>query len=378
MTLNTSPEFPRISTIDSVYRPVEEFHQRLGESSDGDEALAPLDAYLLHLILEFCPRPVLVADLACGRTSGTASVVCLSSKSVSQILGVTGAPTEPRRLRHLSDLLAEIAGNRPGSGKPRFAHLVEGESVHEMIRAELEPHELLLFLIDPASDSTPLGRDLDAILERYPEALILVLSVGKVGECETARVLAQSCRTGSPHRLWLLRETSGALLASQLAFVAGRADPVAPQIVLRLEQLFATNFDFLNLVHDSCMYAVEQANFERAVSQWEEQLRRLTGECQQLEQGPRRLGEENRRLGEENRRLGEENRRLDEENRRLEVQLQHECTRPLVKDVILRLGRRIVHFGRRHRATVAPHGSVRDRLARKLMASQRRLRGRTG
>src|SRR6516165_9486330 len=98
MTLNPSPGFPRISTIDSVYGPVEEFRRRLGESSDGPEVLAPLDAYLLHLILEFCPRPVLVADLACGRTSGATSVVCLSSPGVSQVLGVTGADAGSGRL----------------------------------------------------------------------------------------------------------------------------------------------------------------------------------------------------------------------------------------------------------------------------------------
>jgi hypothetical protein len=104
------------------------------------------------------------------------------------------------------------------------------------------------------------------------------------------------------------------------------------------------------------MYAIEKEKFDKAIPQLEE-LRRVLGDRQKLEEGLRRLSEENRRI---------------------QAQLQQECSRPLVKDVILRIGRRIVHFGRSHRATIAPHGSVRDRLAKELMATQRRLRGKAG
>jgi hypothetical protein len=49
--------------------------------------------------------------------------------------------------------------------------------------------------------------------------------------------------------------------------------------------------------------------------------------------------------------------------------------RSRVKGVVLASGRKMVRFARRHRSIFAPHGSLRERLARRLMATQRRLRG---
>lgn len=46
-----------------------------------------------------------------------------------------------------------------------------------------------------------------------------------------------------------------------------------------------------------------------------------------------------------------------------------------VRRMVALPARRIVRFARRHRSIFAPHGSYRERVARKLMVAQRRARG---
>ena len=58
--------------------------------------------------------------------------------------------------------------------------------------------------------------------------------------------------------------------------------------------------------------------------------------------------------------------------------LEHEYTRPVAKAVVLQFGRRLAQFGRRNRATLAPAGSLRERVGRKLMRSPRLARGKVG
>jgi hypothetical protein len=73
MIIHQSLCFPDIATIDSIYRPVDLVLERLTGKRSTAEVLSPLDAYLLHLVLEFCPPPIRVADLACEATRGATS-----------------------------------------------------------------------------------------------------------------------------------------------------------------------------------------------------------------------------------------------------------------------------------------------------------------
>ena len=58
--------------------------------------------------------------------------------------------------------------------------------------------------------------------------------------------------------------------------------------------------------------------------------------------------------------------------------LEHEYNRPVTKAIVLQFGRRLAQFGRRNRATLAPAGSLRERVGRKLMRAQRVARGKVG
>src|SRR5262249_29778887 len=181
--------FPRVSTIDDVYRPVERFLERLGGTDAGREALPRLDAYLLHLILEFCPRPVVVSDLAYGFRTGTTSVVCLSSLGVSRVFAAIESAAAPASKSTLLSVLEGIAGERGNTSGRAFVPLEPNELAWQTIRAESPAHELPLFLIEPSGGEVDLDRDLGTILEEHPQALILVLSAGRLGECGTAQAL---------------------------------------------------------------------------------------------------------------------------------------------------------------------------------------------
>src|SRR6516164_2260258 len=86
MIIRQSQCFPDIATIDSIYRPVSLLLERLTGKRPTADDLSPLDAYLLHLILEFCPSPITVGDLAVEGTQGITSLVCLRNKNVVKVV----------------------------------------------------------------------------------------------------------------------------------------------------------------------------------------------------------------------------------------------------------------------------------------------------
>ena len=222
------------------------------------ELLSPLDLYLLHLILEFCPRRVVVLDLACGSKMGTTSVVCLSNRRVYRVFADLESAGSLAKKSRLLSLLRQISRDPRALSAGELVLLEPSELAWQTIRAESTAIELPVFLITLRREDRPGSPPRAAILEEHPSALVVVLSLGKFGECGTAQTLARTCHSGSMYRLALLRECGGALFSSGLALVSRRSDLVAPEIVSRIEQLFTTNYDFLRLVNDSCTHAIER------------------------------------------------------------------------------------------------------------------------
>jgi hypothetical protein len=379
MSHTLSPAFSRIATIDSVYRPLERYLERFDPTPDGPGLLSPLDAYLLHLVVEFCPRPAFVADLACHATAGTSSVVCLSNPGVSRVgLAAPCAAPGPRGAG-LGDLLGDfLADEGDPARRQAVLALDRAEPPWAPIRAALAHHEQPLFLLDatePDRDGIP---QVAAILEEFPRALALVIGVGRAGECEAARRLVVACHERSPYRLRLLREAAAPLLESRLALVARRDCRFAAPLVRRIEQLFTTNYDFLNMLRDSCMYAVDRGIVERLDREIEELRSRIEPPCTHPVE--REIIERQNREIEGLRGcieplLGEIDRR-DRQIEGLRLQIDRECARPILKALVLQCGRRALSFGRRHRALLAPRDSRREKMVKSVMRFQRRLRGR--
>ncbi len=428
MDATKSEGFSKIATIDAISRPVEIFLERLHGSGNVADRLSPLDAYLLHLFLEFFPPPAAVIDLACGKTAGATTVVCLSNSHVDKVLAVmpdSSAAGTGRALRE------QVAGEH-GRDLPRPALIVhESPQLREHVRLlDLRPQQFPVFLVEGSSLAADLSQTLDSIFQVWSRCVVLVLYMGKVGECPGLQSLAQACGTESLYRLWLLREVNSALHSSSLAVVAPRELAFVPTLIGRIERLFSTNYDFLQMVRDSAMYAVERGLAERMEAELQ-QLRtqveefpriKMEAELQQLrtqvEEFPRikmeaelqqlrvqveevpRIKSELQHRREEVSQLTQEAQRahtdacvqvqegerlrghlLQEVNQlgtQLEIvqrQLHRECTRPVMKAIALQCGRRMVQFVRRNRTLLAPAGSMRERLARQLMRANRCVRG---
>ena len=143
--------------------------------------------------------------------------------------------------------------------------------------------------------------------------------------------------------------------------------------------------DFLTMSQAADLYESPNITIRRVREQCERldgELHGLSDERQQLEGELHRLSDERQQLEGELHRLSDERQQLEGELHRLahdhqqiHAKLHRECTRPVVKALVLQLGRRIVHFGRKNREFVAPKDSRRERLMQSIMRFQRRLRG---
>jgi len=338
-----SPPFSSIPTIDSVYHTVENFRDRLEPIGEGSESLSALDAYLLSLIIDFWPQPAFVADLACHATSGSTSVICLANPRTSRVAIATAGASRWPGDTDLRKTLEEFSLDHLGpERRGRLLSLGAIENVSDSLRTSIPPHEVPLVVVDAADIGQTVGCRLDEILGDLPRGLITVTNVGRVGECEAAQRLVEQCRKGLPYRLWLMPEVSSSLWGSRLAVIARRDHTFANSLIRRIDHCFTTNFDFLDLVRDSCSYAVEKGIAD-------DQDREIV-------------------------RLQESLHTMQESLRTMQTQLSHELSRPVRKGLIMQTAYRLVSWGRRNRRFLAPANSLRERTLKSLMQFQRRVR----
>jgi hypothetical protein len=185
---------------------------------------------------------------------------------------------------------------RPGSapGEPSLEHLV--------VIAE-----------EPDRKTPRLGETAGRILDANSRAVVIVLGLGRVGECRKLASLTGSFPPDSLATLTLARELRGMAQACSLGLVYHRSNECATTALHRIEALYATNYDYLDLLTEVC---------------------------------ERRDGDQ----------FAHENVDL------LRAQLEREHNRPLIKAIPLQAARRMVQFARRHRRWLAPRHSVRERV----------------
>ena len=314
MTTPSTPRLPKIATLDSVWSSVAEFAARRGASPSQTDRFGPLDAYLIHLFLEFGPGPALVIDLAWATTGAGSSVVCLANDRTCRLL------VEPSDQAELPGLLTNYALDAALAAARTLQPISQVDEALAVARRR--PHEKPLILVD--AQRSPLAADGPlAILQDAPETLILVLGAGRLDTCPAANQLVAACLDSAEARFWRLSEVSASLHGAQTVLLAHRDNSHAPALVRQIEDLFTTNFDYLDALHKACMYTVNRAIAER-----------LEREVEQLKHTVKRL------------------------------------ETPL----ILQTYRRVTGFARRHRKLLAPPGSTREAAALRLVAARRQLR----
>jgi hypothetical protein len=352
--------FPRLMTIGSVHRPVSDYLDGLPERP-ADEPLSPLDCYLIHLAVEFSPRRAAVLDLACEATWGASSVVCLANPRVARVSAQGGdLPIAPET--RLDELISDFAAEAELPGADGFSTIrADAANVwSELVRSRVGRDFPIVLLPSSAFDESVVDI-LGPIFEALPEAVVLVLGNGRIGEDRSAQRLVGSLCASPGLSLWFLREHASALTSSGTAVVALRGNRFAQEIVGRIEKTFSTNYDFLTLVRQSCMYALEKG---------------VRGELDARRVGPSLIDtaaqadDPTSLIVESTLRrevVRETIQRLQDEVRRLELRLVQEENRPLTQSLLRRSARKVVHFGRRHRQIFAPKGSLRERMARSML-----------
>jgi hypothetical protein len=262
--MNSTIEAKRrpLPSISTVYRPIEEYwgSSRPAGLPDAEpaEALDPLDAFLVHRLLELVPgRPVLV-DAAIARTGGASSLIGMQHPRVRAVWAVLDPESLPSR-RALATL-EDHAGSR-GSG-PVPLKIVARPELPESLAGQPDA----VILADAREgDAASLAEDIGRWLDERPDALVLVLGIGPVGDCAAVASLLSLCSPGSGKQLRLLREVSEVLMASRLGVVARRDHPYIAGALLRLEQLYTGNYRYLDLLWRANHAALREARIDADV-----------------------------------------------------------------------------------------------------------------
>jgi hypothetical protein len=248
-----------VPSIASVYRPIEEYWEAsrpVGLSDTRVSAvLDPLDAFLVHRLLELAPgRPVLI-DAANAGTGGASSLIGLYHPRVRAVWAVADPESVPSR-RALAALRDHLDG-----GHSRRAPLeIMGES--ELPERLVDRPGAVILADARAGDVTSLAEDIGRWLDARADALVLVLGLGRVGDCPAIASLLSLCPPGSATEFRLLREVSEVLMSSRLGIVARRDHPDLAGVLERLEQFYTGNYRYLDLLWRANFAALREANLD--------------------------------------------------------------------------------------------------------------------
>ena len=182
------------------------------------------------------------------------------------------------------------------------------------------------------------------ILDTNREAIVIALGLGRIGECRQLSALAFAFPPDSRWALTLARELRGMPQNCSVGLVYDRSHEQVTTTLERIENLFVTNYDYLDLLKEVCELRASSTRGRTSESSptFTEPIARGTSAA------------------------------MD----RLLAELEQERTRPLFKAIPLQAGRRMARFARRHRGWLAPRNSLRERLGKPLMNLQRDFRAR--
>ena len=250
---------PTLPTIRSTREAVEAYWDEfaptapVGPGGDLDHALDPLDGFLVHLLLDFLPRGVVVVDLAAGDSRGATTTAALNHPSPRRVIAAAGRDDVSA---DVAAALGEYARHRGAA--PRLDFLA---SPH--LPADLAARNGLVILADARSgDPAELAGSVARWLDARPDAVVVVLGVGPVGEAGVLDELLLACRAGSGRRLWLARELAEALVGSRLAVVARQGHPHADNALVRVAHAFTGNVRYLDLLWDVNHAAIRNARVD--------------------------------------------------------------------------------------------------------------------
>ncbi len=248
-----------LPSIVTVYRPIEEYWESSrpagGPGPEPSEALDPFDAFLVHRLLDLVPRPPILVDAALVPTHGASSLIGLGHPRVRAVWAVTDPGSPPARR-----VLAAVRGHVRARGHDLAPLKAKAHS--ELPAGLAEQPGATILTHARAGDGASLAEQVDHWLDAQPEALVLVLGLGRVGDCPAIASLVSHCTPESGKRLRLLRELSEVLMASRLGLIARHDHPHVEDMLLRLQQCYTGNYRYLDLLREVNLAALREARID--------------------------------------------------------------------------------------------------------------------
>lgn len=245
-----------LPSIATVYRPIEEYCQASRTPHiDPSAAPDPLDAFLIYRLLELVPGHPVLVDTAIAETGGATTLIGLLYPRVRAVWAVAD-PDSPATQRAIARLREHVDARE--SGAPPLSVVASGE-LHE----KLADTPGAVILVDARhADTASMTGDVGRWLDARPDGVVLVLGLGRVGECPAIDSLLSACSAGSERRFRLLRELGEVLMSSRLGVVARRDHPWLDTALIRLEHLYTGNYRYVDLVWQSSRAALREANVD--------------------------------------------------------------------------------------------------------------------
>ncbi|HTU88639.1 MAG TPA: hypothetical protein VMF69_00945 [Gemmataceae bacterium] len=281
-----SPAFattrPRLPSILSVFQPIEQYQTGLRQQSMLLAAVAadlePLDAYLVHLLMNVHPGEPAILDLTAEATGGASTLLGLLHPRQPRVYAA-GGPLPGDRHSYRGGV--EEFLQRQGKSFSLLHWLPHAEPAAEL-RGETD---VIVFVSRSRLDA---DAEVEQWLNVLPSALVLVFGLGAVGDCPTLDALVQRFPTGSPRRLALLRDSGEVLSASRLGLVTNRDNAAAEIALRRLKQLFTSNYSFLGLLRSATEQAIGATESDAAAREssahflaWNQEINQLKKAAQQ-------------------------------------------------------------------------------------------------
>jgi hypothetical protein len=275
-----------LPTILTVYRPIEDYWEaahRVGAPDvEPSEALDPLDAFLVHRLLDLAPEDPVLIDAAIARTGGAGALIGLHHPRARGVWAVADPESLPNR-QGLSALREHLG--RRGPERIPLKVIVDSE-----LPEKLAEQTGAVILVD-ARTAVARPDDLARWLDARPDSLVLVLGLGRVGRCPAIPALLSLGASGSGRQFQLLRDLNETLAASRLGLVARCDHPAIDEMLERLAQSYSGNYRYLDLLREVNDVALREANVDAETLRSNWTFGPLSAEIDELKQKAREADE---------------------------------------------------------------------------------------